>query len=197
MKILPTTPGPQSAKVRAIDFGSTLTPPLGGTDQRINRLGNRWAIDVTMPVIINKNEGMAFVARLVRGKTEGLRMEFPLNGFNPGSPGSPVVNGSSQAGRVLNMTGFTPNYTVQEGQFFSIFSGGVHYLYQSDEIKAADASGVLSLTINPLLRVSPASGDVCNFAVPMIEGLVEGRDWQWDYAVAGVVGIEFSIKERK
>lgn len=196
MKILPTSPAPQVATPSVVDFGSTLTPALGGPEQRINRLGNRWRLAVTMPPMQNKDEGRVFISRLVRGRSEGVRMRFPLAGFNPGSPGSPNVQGSGQAGRILNLSGFQAGYTVKEGQFFSIETNGTHYLHQADGEVTADGSGVAQLTINPLLRVSPGNGDVCHFAQPMIEGLVEGQEWQWDYALDYTVGIEFTIKER-
>ena len=202
MKVLPTTPAPQVATPSYVDFGATLTPSLGGSEQRINRLGNRFRLSVTMPPMQNKEAGRVFIARLIRGHSEGLRMNFPLGGFNPGTEaeiGSPVVSGSSQSGRLLNLRGFTPGYTVKEGQFFSILTGTPegHFLYQADEEVTANFTGAIQLTINPLLRVSPDDGDICFFHKPKIEGLVEGSDWQWDYALDYNVGIEFVIKERR
>lgn len=197
MKVLPSTPAPQVATPSYVDFGSTLTPALGGAEQRINRLGNRFRLAVTMPPMENKDEGRVFIARLIRGRSEGVRMKFPLSGFNPGSPGSPVVNGGGQSGRLLQLRGFNSGYTVKEGQFFSIEKNGSHYLYQADEEVSADNSGIMQLTINPLLRASPADGATCHFVEPMIEGLIEGSDWQWDYALDYSVGIEFVIKERR
>lgn len=197
MKILPTSPAPQVATPSYIDFGGTLTPALGGTEQRINRLGNRFRLAVTMPPMQNSEEGRVFVARLTRGISEGVRMRFPLAGFKPGNPGNPVINGSGQAGRIIQLRGFSSGYTVKEGQFFSIEKGGTHFLYQADEEVSANAAGVMQLTINPLLRVSPSDGDTCHFAEPMIEGLIEGSGQQWDYALDYNVGIDFVIKERK
>lgn len=197
MKVLPSSPAPQGATPSYVDFGSTLTPALGGAEQRINRLGNRFRLAVTMPPMENKDEGRVFIARLIRGRSEGVRMKFPLSGFNPGDPGSPVVNGGGQSGRLLQLRGFASGYTVKEGQFFSIEKGGSHYLYQADEEVSANGAGVMQLTINPLLRASPVDGATCHFAEPMIEGLIEGSDWQWDYALDYSVGLEFVIKERR
>lgn len=200
MKELPTTPAPQVATPSYVDFGSTLTPALGGSEQRINRLGNRFRLSVTMPPMENRDEGRVFLARLIRGKSEGLRMRFPLAGFNPNSPiavGTPNIIGSGHSGRSIPIRNFSPGYTVKEGQFFSIFTDGGHFLHMADEEVTANGIGNLSLTINPLLRVSPNDGAVLHFEQPMIEGLIEGNEQQWDYALDYSVGLEFSIKERR
>jgi len=199
MKILPTTPAPSAVTPSLVDFGNTLTPALGGSEQRINRLGNRFRLSVTMPPMQNKEQGMKFVNRLVRGRSEGLRMKFPLSGFNPGTPGSPAVDGANHAGRLLDVAGFTPGYQIKEGQFFSIETDGQHYLYMidADNSSSTGAPYGANLVINPMLRIPPSDGDICHFAQPMIEGLIEGSETQWNYALDYNVGIEFTIKERR
>lgn len=197
MKILPTSPTFVEPVVGYVDFGNTLTPPLGGPDQRINRPGNRHRVSGALPPIKNKDEGRVWVARLKRGMSEGVRMKFPLGGFDPGSPGSPQVNGSGQSGRIIQLSGFQAGYVVKEGQYFSIFTGGAHYVYSADEEVTAASNGTMQLTIDPLLRISPNNGDVCHFEEPMIEGLIEGSERQWQFAVDHTVGIEFGIKERR
>jgi len=197
MQLLPPSPAPQDVTVSAVDFGNTLTPPLGGAQQRINRPGNRWMLSVTMPPMPTDEIGRIFISRLVRAKSEGLRMKFPLNGVNVGNPGSPVIDGAGQAGRLINLRGFAPNYTVKEGFFFSIETNGTHYLYHVNDGITLDASGAGSIIINPMLREPPNDGDPCNFAEPMIEGLVEGQDWEWNYSLAHNSEMSFDLKERK
>jgi len=197
MKILPASPAPQTVTPGVVDYGNTLTPFTGGAEQRINRPGNRWRVNVTMPPMDTYDDGRIFVARLVRARQEGLRMKFPLNGVQVGDPGSPQVDGAGQSGRILNLRGMADGFSAREGFFFSIETDGTHYLYQVDDGFTFDASGNGSIIINPMLRVPPNDGDVCHFVQPMIEGLVEGNDWEWEYSVANLTSISFGIKERK
>ncbi len=85
---LPTDIGPSSASAALIDFGAFLTPPLGGPVQRVDRMGNRFRISVGMPPMLSASDGRRWVSRLIRGKTEGARMPFPLLDFDPGAPGN-------------------------------------------------------------------------------------------------------------
>lgn len=197
MKVLPNSPAPASVSLSIVDFGNTLTPALGGAEQRINRLGNRYKISVTMPPMQNKEQGMKFIARLVRGRSEGLRMKLPLSGFNPGDPGSPTVRTNNNIGRIFRTQGMTPGYVIKEGQFFSIETNGSNYLYMADQDFTVNSLGLTTFAINPLLRVQPSEGDLINFVSPVIEGLVEGSETQWSYALDYNVGIEFTIKERR
>ena len=89
---LPTDPKPNGATPVLRDFGGVLTPFLGGPEQRINRVGTRFGLRVTMPPLESSVDGRLFVARLNQAKTDRLVMEWPLLDFDPGSPGSPAIH---------------------------------------------------------------------------------------------------------
>lgn len=194
---LPTSPQPNAAVPSYLDWGGVLTPVFGGADQKLNRLGDRFALDVTMPEMRSADLGMGWVAKLILGQRQGVILPWPQPGFLPGTPGSPVVNGAGQAGSTLLLRGFAPRYAVRLGQFFSIVHGGRRYLHMAAADAAADADGNLSLAIAPMLRVSPANGAICEFAVPMIEGLLEGNTRDWNLTVAQTTGLSFRIKEAR
>lgn len=194
---LPSWAVPNSATPSYRDFGGFLTPSLGGEVQRIDRMGNRFGIAVTFPPIVGKQRGRILVSRLIRGKTEGVRIEYPLLDFAPGLPGTVLVDGAGQSGRTLNVKGATPNYAFREGQPFSIErADGRHYLHFVDEQTYADASGDAELPISPMLRYEFEDESVCHFAKPMIEGFIHGEDWRWAMSVERFIGIEFEIMER-
>lgn len=192
---LPSLPAPVNAEPALIDFGGWVTPPLGGRTQRVDRLGNRFKIAVTMPPMPSQDVGRVFVRRLIAGKFEGVRMEYPLLSFAPGIPGNPVVNGNGQAGRSLAVRGFAPGYQVKEGQFFSHVHAGGRCLYVSDGNVTANGSGVAAVPISPMLRVQPADGDVLEFAQPMIEGFVRGEEWSWTMSVDHLMRLQFELEE--
>lgn len=192
---LPTDIAPADASPALLDFGGFLEPALGGEVQRIDRMGNRFALDVTMPPLESVTAGRIWVSRLISGKTEGVRMEFPLLSFDPGNPGSPVVNGGGQSGRTLAVRGFSPSYLVREGQFFTHVHAGRYYLYKVDANTAATAGGLGVLPITPMLRAEPSDGDVLLFAQPMIEGFIHGEEWRWQMSIHHMLGLQFEVRE--
>lgn len=193
---LPSDPAPNAATSSLIDFGGFLVPGLGGEVQRIDRMGNRFKVSVSMPPMVSEPTGRIFVSRLIRGKTEGVRMEFPLLSFKPGSPGTVLVDGAGQSGRSLVVNGATANYAFREGQPFSIEEDGRHYLHFVDAQVIANADGEAELSISPMLRIEPSDGAVCHFATPMIEGFIMGDEWSWEMGLAHHVGISFEVVER-
>jgi hypothetical protein len=132
---------------------------------------------------------------LIRGKQEGVRIPWPLQGFDPGLPGDIRVNGASQSGRSLIVDGATPNYVFREGQFFSIETASQHYMYMVTGEVIANGSGAATLAIEPMLRTAPADNDVCHFGKPMIEGFIMGDQFQWEMALADFVGMAFDVVE--
>lgn len=192
---LPDYPAPNGATPGLIDFGVFLRPPLGGPTQRIDRMGNRFAASFTMPPMPHAELGRRWISRLIRGKTEGARIAWPLLDFNPGLPGLPVVNASGQTGRTIIIRSAQPNYIFREGQPFSIKTGGRHHLYFVDAEVIASNTGTASLPISPMLRVAHLDGDECHFAKPMFEGFIQGESWQWEMDLNHHNGIGFSIEE--
>src|SRR3546814_11648593 len=104
-------------------FGGTLTPFLGGPEQRINRLGTRLGIRVSMPPMRNGDNGRIFVSRLLQAKQDRWLMDWPQPGFNIGAPGSPIVSTAASGGTALAFKSLTPSSTMREGPFFSILHG--------------------------------------------------------------------------
>jgi hypothetical protein len=192
---LPDHPSPASAAPALMDFGAFLTPSLGGPVQRVERMGSRFKIACAMPPMLNPVLGRQWVARLLRGKQEGARMAWPMQGFDPGTPGDILVAAAGAAGRSLSIKAATPNYVFREGQFFSVVIAGKHYLYMVTAETFASATGTATLSIEPMLRVSPPLNAVCHFGKPMVEGFIMGDGFQWEMALANFVGMSFELVE--
>lgn len=187
--------GPQSFVMRLIDFGGVMRPPLGGAVTRVNRLGNRYAADVALPPLELDN-GRIFVSRLIRAKTEGLRMEIPLTLGKQGVPGTgATVDGAVTGGTSLPVKGVNAGWVAKEGYWLSIVKDGQHYVHNITVQTQADAGGDVTLTIAPELRVSLADGDVVHLAKPMIEGFVGGEAAEWEWSLAHHAMISFTIEE--
>ncbi|MBZ9649994.1 hypothetical protein K9B33_20885 [Sphingobium sp. 3R8] len=195
MIILPTSPGTIDAIPRVLDFGAVLEPGSGARTQRLNRMGNRYGVAFQLPPLKNKDEGRVWVNRLVRGQQEGARIRYPLLDFNPGTPGAFVVNGSGQAGKLLNVRGGTPGYQFKEGQPFNVIVGGEYFLDFIAADVTANGSGNATITLSQMLRVEPTDGAALAIAEPMIEGWVMGEAVSWRIAVERTIGISFEIHE--
>jgi len=170
---------------RMIDWGGSLTPPNGGAVQTLSRLGTRHALDVTPPAIKAEPEGRIFSAQLRLAKLFGALIPFDQDGFKPGLCGRPVVSDSGQSGMTLALRSFTPNYSVRMGQAFSLVHQGRRYLHFVASQGVANSTGVLALSIFPMLRVIPDANSVCEFTRPMIEGSLSGNEVAWTRQTAG------------
>lgn len=192
---LPEDPFPVSASVALIDAGDTVGGAVGGADLRVDRPGSRYQIEVTYPPM-RGSVGRLFVARLIRGKQLGIRIPYPLQGVNQGSPGSPVVDGADQQGKIVNLRGCTPGHVFKEGFWTSLEdANGHHYLDNVAETVRVEPDGTVALPLALALRTPFADGAIVHAAKPMIQGLVVGDEAQWQMALADFQQISFTIKE--
>ena len=194
---LPAYPGPNACTPRLLDFGGFLEPGLGGETQRLNRQGNRYGVAITLPPLESAREGRIWVSRLIRGKSEGARIDYPLLDFDPGVPGAFLVDGAGQSGRVLHLRGGTPHYAFKEGQPFSLEIAGQHFLYFLDQQAIADGAGSAAIQFSPMLRKQPPDGAALHLSKPMIEGYIMGDELSWQLAVDRTIGLSFEIHERR
>jgi hypothetical protein len=176
---LPNLPDLVQVSARLVDFQSVLTPILGGPVQTIQRLGARFAVDVTLPPLEPADAGKFLAARMkARAENDTLTLAWPQAEIWSVIGGSPVVNGAGQAGARLNISGLTANQVVPAGRFFSFQAGGRHYLHMTTLQVTANGAGQVQLHVAPLLRVSPPAGAPLNFSAPIVEGLLTGTlEW--------------------
>lgn len=191
---LPNLPGPNGASPTLIDFGMILRPATGAAVGRIDRKGSRYRVGVTYPPM-KPEVADVFVSRLLRAKSEGLRIPYPLL-RSQGSPGSPVVDGAGQTGTTLNLRGLNPGYAIKEGFWLSIVDAtGQHYLHNVRSAVMVGAPGTAAISVTPELRVPFADGAAVHLAVPMIEGFVAGNEWGWAIPVNRLIAVEFEMEE--
>lgn len=193
---LPQPRLPQVAVPKLLDWGSDQKAPMGGGYQRLNRLGNRFALDITYPRLKPEPDARILIARLRRAKTEGALFPVPQPGLDIGDPGSPVINGANQAGNVLVLRGFTSGYILREGQYFSIIHGGRRYLHNAAGDFVASAGGVLTVTLDPMLRIVTTDGAIVEVAKPYIEGIVSGASIDIEQTIAKSKIPTITITER-
>ncbi|MFC3097381.1 hypothetical protein [Alteraurantiacibacter palmitatis] len=194
---LPDRPWPVAREIEweLVDFGGTLESELGGCDQRVNRLGNRWQVTVPLPAM-DMTAAREWSALLVRGLRTGVRWKIIQPGTPTGSPGNVLVAGAGQAGFVLNVDGGTPGYPARRGQFFSILTGGRRFVHQIADPQRIAGDGTAALPVEPAMRVVPADNAVVELGRPYLEGLIRTPRWKLD-ADQLARGISLTIREAR
>ncbi|WP_347270984.1 hypothetical protein [Rhizorhabdus histidinilytica] len=197
--LLPTRPGLSRAEPEPIRFGGWLTPPHGGEEQWIGRLGSRMQLTCQTPRLKPDPDGRLWVAALASAFLTGelVSMPFLQPWFKVGAPGAIVVEGGGQQGMVLRVRGGTSHYAIRKGQFFSLVSGGRRYLHFARGETVLNADGSAEVPIAPMLRIVPQDGDACEFGTPTIEGKVGGDRMSWTHERARMAGLAFVITETK
>lgn len=192
---LPTLRPPKTANLRPLDFGAWQTPTGPGAAQRLERLGSRFALDLVTGQLRWVEDRRAWISALLRGVSDTVVYPVPQPGLVIGTPGAPRVNGGGQAGQSLNLAGFAAGYVVRNAQMFSVSISGQRFLYAATADATADGSGNVVVTVWPPIRRSPNANDVCEFAVPMIEGALSGNEKGWTDERAHTVGLQLTITE--
>ena len=192
---LPACPPIREAVPRYVFYGTDQTPTLGGPQTRIQRLGDRWAIDVQTYPAEYAVHGMAYLSRLVRGLKNLVRVAFPEPGVTPQNYGAPVVATAGAAGQSMPVSGLEPGVVIREGKFFSMIIGGQSFLYQ---VAVGDvtvsAGGTAVIQFEPMLRRQPPAGTALDFE-PKIEGFVQGSEQSWQVSRSKYLPFNFSIVE--
>ncbi|MFI8667157.1 hypothetical protein ACIGGE_12035 [Qipengyuania sp. NPDC077410] len=171
-----------------------LKPVLGGAMQRVDRPGSRFRIAVSFPPMVAETARI-FVSRLLRAKSEGLQIPFPLP-VPQGSPGTPIVDGAIPSGTTLPVRGGQANYRWREGYWLSIEDGsGQHYLHNIAAVGALDANGDGDIPIWPMLRAPFNDGAKVHLARPMIQGLPLGDETSWVMPVSRLFALAVTIEE--
>lgn len=178
--ILPALPRLTRVSPTYRDFSARLSPPSGGQEQRIGRLGDRWSVHYTLPPM-SEVQALAFVAAQARATTEGST----VRGVLPRRDAAPV--GVTAVG-VTNSTVITPSSVdgVTVGMFFSFEAGGHVYLHQ--------VTGIAGGNLNVAPRLRATLNGALNFAAPVVEGFLDGSP-SFDIERLALSGVSFTISE--
>lgn len=194
---LPLTPGPVTAEPYFIDAGGWQKPITQGDPTRVDLLGDKFGLSVTMPPM-TEAEALVWVRRLNKGRGEGVTFEFPANYELPlfNLANSKVAGNHAAQATQITLQGMG-NKLIEEGRFFSIHHDGYNYLHQADaEVQAVSGTGP-TVPFLPRARVAFASQDVIDFDRPKIDGILLGNETGWTVSTAIHYGLQFQIEEMR
>lgn len=204
MSVQLPTGGVKAATPRFLDRGGLLRAQFAGADQRLDRLGSKWGVDVQVKPL-KADDARIWIARLIRGMREKALLRFPQPGWTqPFTASNVLVNGANASNlETLNLKSATialAGSMFKEGQFFSVYRSGIRFIYQATADAAwANVGGTaqVAVPVQPPLRVSYVDGDLVdtNFSLVQIEGYVIGDKRDWSIDEARVYGLGFSIEE--
>lgn len=194
----------ESATPRFVDMGGVLEAELGGEDQRLDRLGSRWALEVQLKPM-RAPDAQRWISRLTRGMSEGVKIEFPQADFKV-LTGAGTVDGTLAASVNSNSTSlaFLSNggaaqagKTFYEGQFFTINESTTdRNLHQVSEDVTLDVNGAGVIKFWPPARRNWPSAKNVSFSIPQIMGFVRSDGHlPWTIDVARIYGLGFTVQE--
>jgi len=195
----PTVRSVMSLNWRAVRVDALSQSPFTYTQQVVRHAGQRWEADVTMPPL-ERAEAMEFIGFL--RKLDGRYGTFTFTPPDASTPrgsigGTPVVNGASQTGSELAITGAPASETgwLLAGDYIQLGSAATTRLHQVVSDANTDGSGNVTLDIWPNLRSSPANA--ATVVVSGASGLFRLASPSSDYQVdhSNIYGFAFSMVE--
>lgn len=194
--ILPSMPAPREAEPFFIDAGGWQKPITIGDATRIDLLGDKFGLNVTMPPM-DEETGLKWISRLNNGRSHEVIMEYPQYRLPPISKFAARPNGAHVAQTtILTITNML-NATIQEGRFFSVFAHGRYWLHQSaSETITVDGNSIALPIIPRTRKIYPNNANV-DFDTPKIQGILEGNVNSWTISNAMHIGLQFEIMEAR
>lgn len=159
-----------------ISKAQNISPTLGsGPESVLQRPGDKSGMEIMIPALSTKKCGPALVVDLLEGKYQGVVIPIPEPKMPVLDYGAPLVEGSGQGGKTLNIKNGEPGVEIRKGKWLSVIILGQRFAYQTRAVVTFDENGKASLPIRPMIRVSPPNDSVVELAKPMMEGLVKSN----------------------
>lgn len=191
-KQLPT-PRFVSAEPSIVSSSIDQRSATGSNRQKGMRKGSHYSYEFVLEPM-DHTEALTWLD--LRNEADTVVMEIPQMGFEIGTPGTTLVNGSGQAGASLAIKGFTPGYVVRKGQAFShTGSDGVIRLYIAASAVTANGSGLATVPLETMLNWPPVNNDVVSFSDVKIEGFAAVEKGSFLQDGNGWHTVRFTIEE--
>lgn len=155
---LPTSFSFRTMEITPLKTAAVIEAPLTNNQTVYEHQGEKWQISITWPPLtIAQGKDLMGALTSLNGSVGSFLAGDPIGATPTGvASGTPVVNGSSQSGKVLSTRGWNANVTgiLKRGDWISISNR----LYQVTKDTNSNGSGIASVDIWPSIR-QPAPAD--------------------------------------
>ena len=156
---------------RTLRAAVTPVPSAFTGSQQVQDWGGRWwhyEIEMALTKGADGRRLSGFLAGL-GGAAGRFLLTDPSAAHQAGTPGAPLVSGSSQTGNSLLSAGWVPDSTpLLSGDLFSLGAGAQTRLHQLTTDVISDATGVATLSFVPPLREAPLDQAGLNVTTPTV-----------------------------
>ena len=156
-----------------------LTSPLTGQVQTVGMPGARWFVTLEWPPLTEaQSRQIESLRAQLRGRANRLLLwHLARPALRGAGGGTPVVNGASQTGSSLNVSGLPNSLTnwALAGDMVGI--GGELKMLTANA--SSNGSGQATLTFEPPLRASPGNGSAIVVSQPTARFMLGGDDAEW------------------
>lgn len=192
---LPTNTSIQSMTLRAKNTVAMSVSPFTYAQQVVAHSGQIWEADIKLPPMKRKDaeEWVAFLLSL-RGMLGTFKLGDSVGATARGAlGGTPLVNGGSQLGGVLNINGASNSVTdwLKAGDYIQLGTEGTATLHKVLKNASSDGSGNVSLDIWPYITTSPANGAAVVTSNTYGRFRLASNEQNWDINHAATYGIVF------
>jgi len=176
--------------------------PFTYRQQIQKNVGSRWEATITLPALVRADaDGWIAFLMSLGGQYGTFTMGDPVAALPRGeartTPGTPVVNGSSQSGGTVAVDGLPANVAnyLRAGDYIQLGSGATSKLYKVLEDVSSNANYEANISIWPDLRSSPTDGDtvVVQNAVGVFR--LSSPETSFNIDTASIYGISFAAVE--
>lgn len=175
-------------------FGGVTTPPNGGAEEAIDRMGDRWAFQCVTRPYPAEATGRQWAAMLTRALKLGGAISIKQPSLVLPSYGSTVVASTTASGKSIPISGGTPGAVIKDGQWVTFVHSGQRYCDRVAADLTLNGSGAGTLTITNLLRAGLTSGDTVKLSTPEVEGLITG-DFGEGWERSRLMQFQFTLSE--
>jgi hypothetical protein len=192
---LPSHTGIQNITLRAVNTVGMSMSPFTYQQQAVAHAGQRWEVDVTLPSMARADaeQWVAFLVSL-RGRLGTFTLGDPVSATPRGSAGgTPLVNGASQTGGVLNIDGCTASQTgwLKAGDYIQLGTAGSATLHKVLADVNSNGSGEVSLDLWPYIRTAPANDATVVVTNTVGRFRLASNEQNWNINEASIYGLTF------
>jgi hypothetical protein len=155
-----------------VALGSPQTSPLTGTTQGGGSSVIMWSLKLDFPPISDVSKIRDVRTIFAQHKQDTVIIPIRQPGIVVGSSGTVTVNTGHTAGtKTLPLTGIAGGFSLFKGQFISVQTGGIWYLYTLAADSLAGSSS-RTVTLTSTTRAAHVNTNVVEITSPVIEGWI-------------------------